>query len=141
VVAVTNSGEVVLVRQYRYAAGTELVEIPAGTLEPGEDPASCARRELAEETGYEIEAGGLEHLTSLYTSPGFCSETIHVFLARVGDEPARQPHPDDDERVGSFTLPLAEALDQAFSGRVRDAKTVAALNLAAAALERKGEGC
>jgi len=138
VVAVTRSGEVVFVRQYRYAVGTELMEIPAGTLEPNEDPADCAARELGEETGYRADT--VELLASLHTSPGFCTETIHLFLARVGDDPDGPAHPDGDERVHALTIPLDEALVLAFSGRIRDAKTVAALGLAAAALGRLDPG-
>jgi len=132
VVAVTPDGEVVLVRQFRYAAGEELLEVPAGTLEPGEEPADCARRELAEETGRT--AGGVELLASLYTSPGFCDEVIHVFLARLDGTPARPQSPDEDERLYPITVPLAAALKMAGEGRLRDAKTVAGLWLAAARL-------
>ncbi len=128
VVPLTPGGRVVLVRQYRYAAGEELLEIPAGTLEPGEDPEACALRELAEETGYRATA--LELLASLFTSPGFCSECIHVYLARLGGEESGAPRPDADEQLEALTLPLTEAVGLALSGRLRDAKTVAGLLLA-----------
>ena len=70
---------ILLIRQYRYAAGGLLWEIPAGTLDPGEDPETCARRELLEETG--VTAGRLQRLTSIWTTPGFTDEVIHVYLA------------------------------------------------------------
>ncbi len=129
-VSLTADGRVVLVRQYRYAAGRELLEIPAGTIEPGEDPETCARRELEEETGRR--ARSLEHLASLYSSPGFCSEQIHIYLARLEDGPGGNPRPDDDERLTLELLPLEEALALATGGRLADAKSVAGLALAAA---------
>lgn len=129
-VPLTADGQVVLVRQYRYAAGRELLEIPAGTLEPGEDPETCARRELEEETGRR--ARSLEHLASVFTSPGFCSEQIHIYLARLEDKPGGEPHPDEDERLLIESMPLEEALAWALGGRLTDAKSIVGLAMAAA---------
>lgn len=137
-VPLTQDGQVLLVRQYRYAAGRELLEIPAGTLEPGEDPEACAIRELEEETGRK--AGRLELLGSVYTSPGFCSERIHIYLARLDPGPGGAMHPDEDERLLLEALPLETALEMAMSGRMADAKSVAGLAMAAARLGTRGQG-
>ncbi len=134
-VPLTADGQVLLVRQYRYAAGRELLEIPAGTLEPGEDPEVCARRELEEETGRR--AVGLEHLASVFTSPGFCDELMHIYLARLEEGPGGQSHPDEDERIVLEAMPFEEALALALGGRMGDAKSVAGLALAATRLEQK----
>ncbi|MHB8176403.1 MAG: NUDIX domain-containing protein, partial [Thermoleophilia bacterium] len=80
IVPVDQQGRVYLVRQYRDAAAEELLELPAGKLEPGEEPLACARRECLEELG--LEAGSWTHLASFYSSPGFCDELLHCFLAR-----------------------------------------------------------
>lgn len=74
-----DSATVLLIRQFRYPTREVLYEAPAGKLDPGEDPEACARRELEEETGYK--ARNLEKLTAIYTSPGFCNERLHLFLA------------------------------------------------------------
>ncbi|UCH57294.1 MAG: NUDIX hydrolase, partial [Candidatus Bathyarchaeota archaeon] len=87
-------GRVVLVRQNRYPVDKTLLEIPAGTLEPGEPPVVCASRELREETGYEAEE--LEPLLSCYMSPGYSSEIIHLFVATGLREVGRDPEPDED---------------------------------------------
>lgn len=88
VVAVTDSGELLMVRQYRKAMEKELLELPAGKLEAGEDPLECAERELREETGYK--AGSMELVSEFYTAPGFCSEKVYVYTAKelefVGEE-------------------------------------------------------
>jgi len=128
IVAVGPDQSVVLVRQYRYAAGQALLEIPAGTLRPGEDPAACAERELAEETGAQVLS--LEPLATLFVSPGFCTERVHLYLARLGQVAAGDPHPDEDERLEVVVLPLAEALAMVRDGRLPDAKSAAGLLLA-----------
>jgi len=129
VVAAGPDRRVALVRQYRYPVGEVLLEVPAGTLEPGEDPAGCALRELAEETGLRGERA--EPLTSLYTSPGFSDEVIHVFLVRLDSVRRDDPRPDEDERVEAVLMPLEEALALVRRGVIRDAKSAAALFLAA----------
>jgi len=127
IVALDDEGCVILVRQYRRPAERELWEIPAGTLEPGEDPAACARRELAEETGFTAEEVVL--LAGLYMSPGFCNEWMHLFLARgLSEGPQAQA---DDESIRVARVPLAEALAMIRSGDICDAKTVAGLLLVA----------
>jgi len=114
---------VLLLRQFRYAAGGELWEIPAGRLEPGELPEACARRELREEAG--AEAGRLDRLTTIWTTPGFTDEAIHLYLATDLKmvETAREP----DEFIEVVPRPLSEVLTGIKSGDIRDAKTVVAI--------------
>ncbi|WP_027719469.1 NUDIX hydrolase [Desulfovirgula thermocuniculi] len=134
VVALTEEGEVVMVRQYRYAVGRHLLEIPAGKLEEGEDPLQCAKRELAEETGYT--ARRWEPLLSFYSTPGFSSEKMHLFLAR-GLERGGQA-PDEDEFLQVVKVPLAEALGMLWRGEICDAKSAAGLLAASWLLAREG---
>ena len=121
-----HDGEVLLVRQYRHATGGWLLEVPAGTLTPGEAPASCAARELIEETGYR--AGSLQPLGWVWSTPGFTDERIWLFLAR-GLTPARQQL-DPDEVLSLERLPIHEVLDRAVRGEIHDGKSLAALLLA-----------
>lgn len=114
---------VLLIRQYRYAADGMVWEIPAGVLEPGEDPMDCARRELREETG--AEADQIEHLTTIYTTPGFTDEKIHLFLATGIRGGAAAPNP--DELIEAVPRPLSQALGMIRDGEIRDGKTIAAL--------------
>lgn len=121
--AVDEAGRVCLLRQYRHAAGGWLWEVPAGKLDPGEPPLATARRELEEEAG--VRAGSWEPLGSLVTSPGFCDEVIHLFLARdLAPVPAR---PEAHEVLEVHWVGFAEAVARAARGEIRDAKTVAAL--------------
>jgi ADP-ribose pyrophosphatase len=114
---------VLLIRQYRYAAGGPLLEIPAGRLAPGEDPAVCARRELLEEVG--VTAGRVEHLTTIWTTPGFTDERIHLYWAAelTAGAAAREP----DEFIEVVPKPLSEVLGLVRDGGICDGKTVAAL--------------
>ena len=116
-------GEVLLVRQYRHATGGWLLEVPAGTLSPGESPAACAARELIEETGYS--ASLWQPLGWVWSTPGFTDEKIWLFLA-TGLEPARQSL-EADEVLTVERLPLREAIDRAARGDLHDAKSVVAL--------------
>ena len=120
VVALTESGKIVLVRQYRTAIDRVTVEIPAGKLDPGEDPLDCAKRELHEETGFR--AGRIRFLTSIVTSCGFCDEIIHIYLATKLEFDT--PNPDDDEFVNVDLVPLHELIDAVLDGKIEDAKTV-----------------
>lgn len=118
---------VLLIHQYRYAAGGRIWEIPAGVLEPGEEPESCARRELAEETG--ARATHVEHLTTIYTTPGFTDERIHLFLAT--GITAGSAAPEADELIEVQSRPISEVLRMIRDREITDAKTVAALLLVA----------
>jgi ADP-ribose pyrophosphatase len=114
---------IVLVRQHRHAVGSDLWEVPAGMLGPGEDPALAAARELREETGYR--AGSLRYLWAAYSSPGFCNELLHFYVAE-GPEPG-EADPDDNEELEVRTFPLAEAWALVEADRLRDAKSQIAL--------------
>jgi ADP-ribose pyrophosphatase len=132
VVIVPLIGEdVLLVRQFRYATGEKLVELPAGTLAPGEEPDACARRELAEETGYATAA--LTHMASFYSAPGFCDELVHCFRAERL-EPAPGVRGDEDERIEVVRLPLTTVATMIHGGAIRDTKTVAGMLLVLSSL-------
>jgi ADP-ribose pyrophosphatase len=130
VVPVGENGDVTLVRQYRPVVGEWLLEVPAGTLDAGEDPEACARRELAEEAG--LAAARVESLGPIWTTPGFTDERIWLFLA-MGLVPAPQ-RLDADEVLSVVRVPLERAAAMATSGEIGDAKSVAALLRAAARL-------
>lgn len=120
VVALTNDGCICLVRQYRTALGRVTVEIPAGKLDPGEDPLTCARRELLEETGMEAEQ--MAYLTTIASSDGFCDELIHIYMAT--GLTFTQSDPDADEFINVDLVELSELVDTVLDGRIEDAKTV-----------------
>ena len=119
--------EVLLIRQYRYAADGYLYEIPAGRLDPGESPERCALRELQEETGYS--AARVEHLFTMFTTPGFTDEKIHLFVATglVAGEAQREA----DEFLDLVPTRLSRALSMIEQGEIQDAKTALALLYAA----------
>ena len=123
VVPVKDDGTVVLIRQFRHAAGGFIYEIPAGKLQPGEDPLHCASRELEEEVGYR--AASFELLSSIFTAPGFADEVIHVYKA-TGLTMGRQQL-DPDEVLDIIEMPLAEAVSKIEDGTIRDAKTIVGL--------------
>ncbi len=112
---------VVMIRNYRFAVGAELLELPAGTLEPPEPPVECAARELEEETGYK--AAHFERLCEFYTTPGFTDERMHVFVA-TGLTPAKQ-RLEATEQIRVEIVPLRDALEATTDGRIVDAKTIA----------------
>ncbi len=125
VVLAVDGDELLFVRQYRYAAGEELLELVAGTCEPGEDPAATAERELQEEAGFRAER--LTKLGEFYSAPGFCTEKLHLYVAE-DLTPSRLPM-DDDEQITLVRLSLDEALRMAVAGELRDAKTLAGVLL------------
>ncbi|GBE57151.1 ADP-ribose pyrophosphatase [bacterium BMS3Abin01] len=129
IVPIDREGRLHLVRQYRDAAGETLLELPAGKLRPGEDPVECARRELREELG--LTAGRMEHLASFYSSPGFCDEIMHVYLAR--DLTQGQQEMDRGEFIEPETREMEE-LDSLLQ-ELRDAKSLAGILLARRFLE------
>ena len=116
-------GTVVLIRQFRHAAGGFIYEIPAGKLNPGEDPLSCAARELEEEIGYRASSFAL--LSSILTATGFADEVIHVYKA-TGLIPGRQQL-DRDEVLEVIEMPLSEAIGKIEDGTIRDGKTIVGL--------------
>ncbi len=123
ILPITDEGKVVMVRQYRYPVGEELLELPAGTLEIGEDPQFCAERELTEETGYK--AGRMELLTSYYSSPGFCTEKLYLFLA-TGLKAGVQKL-ESDERIKVELYSMDEIKEKVKNGEIKDAKSVAGI--------------
>lgn len=134
ILPITDGGNVVLIRNYRYAAGEVLLELPAGTLEPGEPTMNCAGRELLEETGYL--AGKLTPLASFFTSPGILSERMHVFVA-TKLEKGKQAL-EEGEEIELAETPLAEAVRMAATGEIKDGKTIATLLMYDA--RRRAEG-
>lgn len=123
ILPVFDNGDVLLIRQFRPSIGTELFEIPAGTLEPGERPLATARREIVEETGFR--ARSWRKLAAFYTAPGFCTELMHLYVAR-GLRPA-QAQGDPDEMIRTARMSLPRALELARRGCVRDAKSLVGL--------------
>jgi ADP-ribose pyrophosphatase len=119
--------QVLMIRQYRYAAEGYLLEIPAGRLNTGEDPHACASRELKEETG--CTAGQIEHLFTMYTTPGFTDEKIHLFMA-TGLVTGEAKH-EADEFLDLEPMLLSRALELVEAGEIKDAKTVVGLLYAA----------
>jgi len=126
IVPVDKDGNLIFVRQYRHAAGTDLLELPAGTLEKDEDPAVCAAREIREETGFA--ADKIEKIGDFYLAPGYSTEFMHVYLAQgLRHDPLEA---DTDEFLSVETIPFAEAIQMAEKGEIPDAKSLAALLLA-----------
>jgi ADP-ribose pyrophosphatase len=123
IVPVKDDGTVILIRQFRHAAGGFIYEIPAGKLHPGEDPKACAARELEEEVGYR--AGELELLSSIFTAPGFTDEVIHIYKA-TSLVKSRQSL-DRDEVLEVIEMPLSKAIAMIQAGTIRDAKTMVGL--------------
>jgi ADP-ribose pyrophosphatase len=123
IIPIRDDQKILLTKQYRTAAGRHLLEIPAGTLERGETPASCARRELAEETGHA--PGRMRRLFTCYLAPGYSTERIHFFLANhLMPKKARQA---EDEMITVQAMTLNEAVKAIEHGRIQDAKTVCAV--------------
>lgn len=123
VVPVKDDGTVVLIRQFRHAAGGFIYEIPAGKLDQGEDPLNCAKRELEEEVGYR--ASSFQLLSSIFTAPGFADEVIHIYKA-IGLTKGQQQL-DRDEVLEIIEMPLSEAIKKIQDGTIRDAKTIIGL--------------
>ena len=134
VAALNGQGEIYLVRQYRYALDRELIEIPAGKLEQGEDPFETAKRELGEEAG--LKAAEYRDLGYIIPTCGYCSEIIYLYAAK--DLSPVSQHLDPDEFLSVFTMPLEEAVQLVLSGEITDSKTVAAI-LKVKALRDAGE--
>lgn len=123
VIAFPSPGRLVMVRQFRPGPGGWVLELPAGTIKEGEDPAETARRELKEETGYE--AVEVVHVFSFYSSPGLSTEVMHVFLARGLRR--SQASPEDDEAIEVVEVELEKAVEMIRRGEIVDGKTIASL--------------
>ena len=116
-----DDGTASIVRQFRYPFQAVVTELPAGKLEYGEDHRLCALRELSEEVG--AGAADLTYLGAMYTSPGFSSEVLHMYLARELKEGAS--HPDEDEFLEGERMPFSQLVEQVMSGEITDGKTIA----------------
>ena len=128
-VPILDDGRVLLVTQLRYPIGPRVTELPAGKLSPGEEPKAAAGRELAEETGYG--ASSLEHLVTVFTTPGFCDEELHVYLARgLTPLPGGARREEGELTMTLEAVPFAEAVSRAVRGEFPDAKTIIGLLLA-----------
>lgn len=123
IVALDDEGNILLVRQYRSAAARELLEVPAGTLEQGEDPALCATRELKEETGYL--AGKWQLIGYIYSSPGISTEKMYLYVAH--QLTLAEASPEEDEAITVEKIPFAEAVQKIESGEIVDAKSIVAI--------------
>ena len=135
VFAMDDQGRVALVRQYRYPMGEETLELPAGKLEPGEDPRDSGLRELAEETG--LVPGTFEDMGCLYSSPGILAERIYLYFAK--DLTQGPTHTDDGEFVETVWLPYQDLVDKARRGEIKDGKTLVGI-LKASFLLDAGQG-
>ena len=132
IIPMVDRHTVILLKQYRHAIGSDIWEIPAGTLEKNEAPVTCAKRELIEETGYS--AAQWEKLGKIIPVPGYSDETIHVFLA--SQLSAGKQNLDTNEVIEIHRIKMSSALEMIYNGEIRDGKTVSGLLLAAAYLKR-----
>ena len=134
VVVVKNDGKIVMVTQYRYPSKEVLLELPAGKLDKGEDPQVCATRELTEETGYT--SNKISKLGKIHTSPGFCSEVLHIFLAEnlVPGDHARE---EGEEGMEMFEFTLDEIEEKIRTGEIADAKTICGISMYRLNAERR----
>ncbi len=131
ILPVDNQGRILFVRQYRHATGQELLELPAGTLDPDEAPEACASREIREETGFA--AGKIERIGEFFLAPGYSTEYMVVFLA-THLRPAPLPG-DQDEFISLQPIPVKQAYEMALNGQLMDGKSLAALLLARSHLQ------
>jgi ADP-ribose pyrophosphatase len=120
IVAVDNDGRLLLVRQFRTPVGDDLLEVPAGGIDAGEEPEAAAQRELQEETGYR--ATRIRRLAGFWVAPGYCTEFIHVFVAEGLAESRLEA--DDDEAITVERLTLDESIAMISRGEIRDAKSI-----------------
>jgi ADP-ribose pyrophosphatase len=136
VVPLLDDGRVILVSQLRYPLGKHILELPAGKLTPGEDPEAAALRELEEETGWTADT--LEKLTSIYTTPGFCDEELHIYRATH----LKELHRGHTREEGEFTMtvhlfPLQDLLRMIDSGEIHDGKTIVGILMVKRQLSRQ----
>ena len=123
IIPITSKGNIIFVKQYRSVVDKILTELPAGTLEKMEDPLDCAQRELQEETGFK--SNNIIRISGFYPSPGFCTEYIHIFLAKDLQE-SKLPN-DEDEGIDPIELSLEESCDMIKKNVIVDAKTIVSI--------------
>jgi len=129
VIPLFDNGDILLVRQYRYPLKILVLEAPAGKLELNENPLDCAQRELIEETGYTAEK--FMKLTAMYTTPGFCNEVLHIYLATGLKKSEHGQNLDDGEQSLTVeSLPLTRAIEMITKGEIVDGKTIVGILLA-----------
>jgi len=126
VVAVKDNGKIILISQYRYPHNQIILELPAGKLEKGEDPKICAERELMEETGYT--SNNITKLGKIFTTPGFCDEVLHIYLAKnlIEGDHARE---EGEEGMQMFEMTLDEIEEKIRNGEIVDAKTICGIQM------------
>lgn len=129
-IPVMSDGKILLIKQWRHAIDQIVIELPAGTLENHEEPLACAEREIQEETGYR--AKKMTPLGGFYSTPGYCTEYLHLFVAEEL-EPSYRPA-DEDEGIDVFPVTLAEAERMIKTGEICDAKTIAGIHCYASSL-------
>jgi ADP-ribose pyrophosphatase len=126
IIPISDNNEVYMVRQFRKPIEKETLELPAGKLDKGEEPIECAKRELMEETG--LTAGKVKHLVSVYSTPGFSNEILHIYGAAGLTE--GEAHADEDEFISSEKIPIKKLVDMVLNNEISDAKTVIGILLA-----------
>ena len=131
-VVLVDGDDVIMVRQYRAAVDREMLEIPAGKLDAGEDPESAAVREAVEETGHKPTV--VQHLTSMHTGPGFTDEVVHIYLGTNLEREPNDPHGPEERAAEILRVALADVSDLIDQGSITDAKTIAGLLVAKEAL-------
>ncbi|MBS4536225.1 NUDIX hydrolase [Clostridium sp. D2Q-14] len=135
IVPMNTNNEIYLVKQYRKAIDKEILEIPAGKIEIGEEPKDCAIRELKEETG--LKAGNYEYILEFYTSPGFCNEKMHLFIAKDLEE--GEATPDIDEYIDIEKFKLEKLLHMIEIGEINDSKTIIGIQFVEKLIKSKHE--
>lgn len=123
IVPVDDEGRIIFVRQYRHPIGEELLEIPAGLLEEGEEPLESAKRELEEETGYK--SSKIRFICKMISSAGFCNEIVHIYLAT--ELKKGKQNLDEEEFISLERYTFEEAVEMIFDGRIKDSKTIAGI--------------
>jgi ADP-ribose pyrophosphatase len=137
VLAVFPDESVILIRQHRYPLGQFIVELPAGKLNVGEDPLHCAQRELDEETGYSAKTW--TKLSAIYTTPGFCNEVLHIYMARdLQESPGGRKLEEGELTMTMETVPIGEAIEMIARQEIRDGKTICGLLLGERLLHKDG---
>jgi len=130
VLCVFENHDILLVKQYRHPFGGDVVELPAGKLDRGEDPLLCAQRELQEETGYQAQQW--QKLSAIYTTPGFCNEVLHIYLAQdLSLHEQGQALEEGEASIQLMRLPFSSAIEMIDRGEIVDGKTIAGILLGA----------